>query len=244
MRFLLRLFLIGCLLSPAFGQQFRLVEEKVERFKPPYDLSGAGTPHLIRILSSSPISAERLSAAYYLGRLSEPREREEALLPLFEAFLHDENGTVQRFAGVSLERYARADPAPNPHQARLQYLDALLERLKPPGDATLRSQAAAFLGYLNDARSTPALVEALDDESMHVRTQAARSLGRLGDTRALAPLRKKKNATPADSLERPIYEDAYKELVSRIEQTLRLRKGETKKEYKKAKKELEKRTAN
>ncbi|UCF80681.1 MAG: HEAT repeat domain-containing protein [Acidobacteriota bacterium] len=244
MRFLLRFFLIGCLLSPAFGQQFRIVEEKVERFEPPYDLSGAGPPYLIRVLSSSPISAERLSAAYYLGRLSEPHEREEALLPLFEAFFHDENSMVQRFAGASLERYANADPVPNPHPARLQYLDALLERLKPPGDATLRSQAAVLLGYLNDARSTPTLVEALDDESMHVRTQAARALGRLGDMRALAPLRKKRDATPADSLERPIYEDAYKELVLRVEKILRFRKGETKKEYKEAEKELKKRTAN
>jgi HEAT repeat protein len=224
------------LLSPAFGQQFRLVEEKVTRFEPPYDLSGAGAPHLIRILSSGPVSAERLSAAYYLGRLTEPREREEALLPLFEAFLHDEDGAVQRFAGAALEGYAEADPPPNPHPARLQYLDALLERLKPPGDATLRSQAAALLGYLNDARSTPALVKALDDESIHVRVHAARALGRLGDARALAPLRKKKDATPADSLERPIYENAYKELVLNVEKILRFQKGEVKKEYKKANK--------
>ncbi len=204
----------------------------------------AGTPHLIRILSGGPISAERLSAAYYLGRLAEPREREEALLPLFEAFLHDENDTVQRFAGAALESYAEADPQPNPHPVRLQYLDALLERLKPPGDTTLRSQAATLLGYLNDARSTPTLVEALDDESMHVRTQAASALGRLGDARALAPLRKKKNATPTDSLERPIYEDAYKELVLHVEKVLRFRNGEVKKEYKKAKKGLKKRKAN
>jgi HEAT repeat protein len=59
--------------------------------------------------------------------------------------------------------------------------------------AIVRSGAAAALGYLNDPRAVPALIEALDDENTIVRYQATVSLSKMKDPSALEPLIKAVN---------------------------------------------------
>jgi HEAT repeat protein len=51
-----------------------------------------------------------------------------------------------------------------------------------------RLKAAERLGYLGDGVSGPALVDALQDPVLAVRLAAARSLGNLGETRAIVPI--------------------------------------------------------
>lgn len=51
-----------------------------------------------------------------------------------------------------------------------------------------RAVAAAALGDMGSATAVPALLASLDDDDRDVRIAAARTLGRLGDTRAVEPL--------------------------------------------------------
>lgn len=55
-------------------------------------------------------------------------------------------------------------------------------------EAVVRVQAARLLGNRRDAESVSVLVDALDDESLHVRASAAEALGRIGEKSAAEPL--------------------------------------------------------
>jgi|GEM_PF-5233580 len=54
----------------------------------------------------------------------------------------------------------------------------------------VRAKIARMMGYLNDTRAVPYLIEQLDDDDPYVRAAAVTSLGKLKDTSALIPLQK------------------------------------------------------
>ena len=58
---------------------------------------------------------------------------------------------------------------------------ALVEVLRGDTDSIVRTRAAAALGKLGDRAAVPFLLEALNDESEHVRGNAAWARGRIGD---------------------------------------------------------------
>jgi hypothetical protein len=89
-----------------------------------------------------------------------------------------------------------ADPAVLPTFARAtvrvarasERVTALMDLVRHASSDKVRVQAAIALGRLRDGRATPALCEALDDESAPVRAMAARALGQIGDPSARQPL--------------------------------------------------------
>ena len=66
-------------------------------------------------------------------------------------------------------------------------VDGLIAALADTDDG-VRSQAAAALGRIRNARAVPALLRALEDPAAEVRRCAARSLGQIGDRSAVAKL--------------------------------------------------------
>jgi HEAT repeat protein len=200
---------------PAAAQGIVFLGERVERFEPPQDLSGASLPALERTLQTGTSDA-RLSAAWYMGLLEERPARQQAMAALLPVFMGDEDATVQRFAGQALERILKPDDL-DTAAARDAWLDRLLGRVAQPGEETLRGQAAALAGFMHHPRATPVLLTALDDESLQVRTRAATALGMCGSPAAFKPLRMKRDALPAESSERFFYEDAMQRLTRRME---------------------------
>ena len=66
-------------------------------------------------------------------------------------------------------------------------MPALIELLQDR-DAAARQWGALALGVIHDPRATQALLRVIDDPESAVRIDVVRSLGRIGDVRALAPL--------------------------------------------------------
>jgi hypothetical protein len=58
------------------------------------------------------------------------------------------------------------------------------------GDPETRDRAAWALWEIPDERAVPLLIEALEDPYKYTRGSAAGALGRIGDARAIEPLRK------------------------------------------------------
>ena len=66
--------------------------------------------------------------------------------------------------------------------------DALIQVLR--SQYRYRDSAARALGITPDRRAVAPLIEALEDDDVHVKIQAARALGKIGDTRAIEPVAK------------------------------------------------------
>lgn len=66
--------------------------------------------------------------------------------------------------------------------------ESLVEALRRAKDSRVRAKAAHALCAVRDSGAVEPLIDALQDEDEWVRSVAARSLGRLGDRRAVDPL--------------------------------------------------------
>ncbi len=73
-----------------------------------------------------------------------------------------------------------------------EVLEFLLEFVRHP-EPEIRGDAAELLGNFKDGRVVDALITALDDEVTWVRARSAKSLGLIGDVRAIEPLTKWKD---------------------------------------------------
>ncbi len=80
-------------------------------------------------------------------------------------------------------------PRPCPAQIKEIRLQKLLSALADK-DYKVRLQAAIILGRYRERRSVPALIMRLDDKNSLVQGMSAHALGLIGDSRALAPLKK------------------------------------------------------
>lgn len=154
----------------------------------------------------SPDETTRLQAA---KSISDEREKlgEETAAPIIEA-LGDKNWRVRRELIESLSRRAAPDAIQALLRAMqeqhfdfgvlnsaLQVLQAtsvktteMLTEFLRAGEADLRMQAALALGEQKDPQAIPALLAALQDESVNVRYHAVEALGKLKATGAVEPL--------------------------------------------------------
>ena len=132
-------------------------------------------PHLhaplASVLSGDPVPAVRGAAAWSLGNL-----RDTTAVPSLVRALADTVSSVRRQALAALQFLWT--PA-----AEAAALDALRDR-----DDNVRYVAAQLLGHHRTHRALDALCLALADDNIWVRAESARTLGRIGDTTAVAPL--------------------------------------------------------
>lgn len=111
------------------------------------------------------------SAVTELGKL-----RARSATTRLVRLLDDDYVTTRRAAAHALANIADERTA-----------DALLRAFEHESDGPTRWHVAAALGQVGNVAAVPALIETLADRK--VRDAAARALGRLGDRRALGPLR-------------------------------------------------------
>ncbi len=126
---------------------------------------GGLIPLLSNILQSDPETEVRASAAKSLGNFRDTT----AVQPLVRA-LRDTSAEVRRHALASLHYLWTADAE-----------RAAIDCLQDP-DETVRFIAAQMMGTHRTGKARDALCIALHDTSLWVRTEAARSLGLLGDS--------------------------------------------------------------
>lgn len=140
---------------------------------------------LIRALDD-PAPEVRRSAVNSLRDIGEP-----AGLAALEALLDDPEDDVRLAAEVVLGLRPASDnlvfPSSSPSPPREAVIDSLTTLVSSP-DARSRLSAARALGNLASSRSTPALVQTLDDEDWRVREAAANALGNIGDSAAIPGL--------------------------------------------------------
>ena len=128
-------------------------------------------PTLARVLSSDSVPEVRGAAAWSLGNL-----RDTTAVPSLVRALADTVPSVRRQALAALQFLWTS-------AAESAALDALGDR-----DANLRYIAAQLLGHHQTHRALDALYLALTDDNIWVRVESARTLGRIGDPAAVAPL--------------------------------------------------------
>lgn len=127
------------------------------------------------------------------GNVDERRSAMEALagagyaaaLPKLTDLLSDEDLTIRYQAALAIGRILRQKPQSD--SALTDDLIASLQQALRGKDMWLRMAATAALVSLGEA-AVPSLVLALQDEQAAVRRAAAKALGKLGDTAALADL--------------------------------------------------------
>ena len=122
-------------------------------------------PSLLRLLRDAEASVRR-EAADALGRMKSKRPIE----PLIEAMLCDSNLEVREAAAYALGNI-------DDNRAVEPMLKVLTDSSEPP---TLRGIVAEQLGWLGDTRAVPALLAALEDQSVEVRFWAVHALGWVG----------------------------------------------------------------
>ena len=153
----------------------RLKKGPPERYPTMQALVKIGTPAVEPLIHTlnHPQPKARAYAAEALGKIGRP----EAVQPLF-ALLYD--GELEcRIAAIRALAQLGDSRAVEP----------LIEAL---GDCVLRQVAIEALGQLADSRATEPLVDLLHDRGCEgyrwARSDVARSLGRIGDLRAVRPL--------------------------------------------------------
>ena len=128
-------------------------------------------PTLASVLAADSVPEVRGAAAWSLGNL-----RDTTAVPSLVRALTDTVPSVRRQALAALQFLWT--PA-----AEAAALDALRDR-----DDNVRYIAAQLLGHHRTHRALDALCLALADDNIWVRTESARTLGRIGDTTAVRPL--------------------------------------------------------
>jgi len=119
-------------------------------------------------------------------RLMEPQKRMEAIeklepseesVEILIAFLEDESHPVRFKAAEKLAEFGEAS------------LEKLME-IMDTAEGEIRRYATFALKKIGDPRVTDHFIEALSDEDWGVKLAAVRSLGDLGDERAIEPIKK------------------------------------------------------
>ena len=126
---------------------------------------------LASVLADDSVPDVRGAAAWSLGNL-----RDTTAVPSLVRALADTIPSVRRQALAALQFLWTPT-------AEAAALDALRDR-----DDTVRYIAAQLLGHHRTHRALDALCLALTDDNIWVRVESARTLGRIGDTTAVAPL--------------------------------------------------------
>ncbi len=128
---------------------------------------------------SSSLVRERV--AWALGRLDTA-----GVLPLLKEAISDPSRRVRRNALVSLaELYPKLKDAENKEEV-LRLVRGCIGDPAPQ----VRYVAVQIAGILRDREAVPMLIERLEDPFASVRQKAARSLGQIGDPRAVSHLEK------------------------------------------------------
>lgn len=128
---------------------------------------------LARVLASDPDTSVRRAATWSLGNL-----RDTLAVPSLIAALDDSSALVRQHILTSLNRLWTADASPR----------AVVAALKEDSDPTVRYIAAQILGNHLWHPETEALIAALEDGNVWVRTEAVTALGKIGGDRAIAAL--------------------------------------------------------
>ena len=144
-------------------------------------LVAIGDPRAIRavvpfINGSNPVTAGSVLMSLKLEDCKDP----QIIAPVTQALTTSSDDGVRLGAASLLAKV---------HDPRA--VDALLAALNKDGNAELRSCIVDSLGEQRDPRAFPVLLEALrspGDQNHSLREQAALSLGKIGDPRALRPL--------------------------------------------------------
>jgi HEAT repeats/PBS lyase HEAT-like repeat len=126
----------------------------------------------------------RAQAARELGKLREVRA-----IPAIAELLNDPRFTIRVYAVMALGDIGDADARP------------LLSKALHDADASVRLRAAESLGKLNLHAAPPDLIATLSDGNGGVRVTAAKSLSRIGDRKAIHPL---KEAVRQEGLHHPV----------------------------------------
>jgi hypothetical protein len=142
----------------------------------------------------------RVQAATFLGQL----QAAEATAPLLR--LLDANDSSVRFAASRALGWIGSD------QARPR----LRELVAEDGDDGVRAEAVVALGEIGCADDLEFLLPLLVDPSLRVRGGTAIALGRLGDARALEPLRAARPRVRRSPWEWFWHREAYDEAVARL----------------------------
>lgn len=125
-------------------------------------------PDLIAALKH-PIATVRERAAYTLGELGNPQAS--------QALIHattDDDSHVRYHVIYVLERIKATDA-----------LMIFIHAIEHDTDADVRYRAAKGLGVLKDRAAVPVLIQAIQDEKLHVRHSAIQALGFIGDERSI-----------------------------------------------------------
>jgi len=188
-------------------------------------------PALITALRD-PHAPVRIAAAHALGKLRDER----AIEALSGAMSGEEDGNVQAAARGALqaigtptadavvtehdarreraerEAYARANPTVD----RTRGVDGLLHAFRGPHER-LHAEAADALAEAGPAAVEP-LAALLKDESVWLRKRTAELLGRIGDARAVEPLRAALDAIPSEdrSYETYQFRDAARRALAAV----------------------------
>ena len=134
----------------------------------------AALPVLERLAASDPVVSVRRAAA---GALGLAQGRESAVLPALLSALRDDAWQVREEAAATLGKLRLPDS-----------VEPLIEALSD-GYWQVRLIAARALGRLKDRRATEALIrDALTQDKVNLRKEAAIALGEIGDVRALSAL--------------------------------------------------------
>ncbi len=131
-------------------------------------------PILIRMLNDE-VPEVRREAAYALGHFKKPEEIAQTEQPLISA-LGDSKVEVQAAAASSLGNIESKKAIP------------LLAELIQSQDSTLCMTAIYALERYKDPEAADALIAALGNENLQVKTDIVYSLGVIGDQRAVEPL--------------------------------------------------------
>lgn len=137
-------------------------------------LGSQATPSLVEYLNRQDVHVSvRVLVAKTLGAIRATNATDD----LIEALQTEGHGLVEGAAARALGEIGDR-----------RATSALIHLLTARG--TMSEAASEALGKLNDPQAIPALMAALSHDWLGTRVQAARSLGKLKDRRALAPLKK------------------------------------------------------
>ena len=107
-----------------------------------------------------------------------------------------------------------------PDSEKQQFLNVVISRLKDE-DASVCRYAAKALGRIGDVGAVDALIEALNDEAVGVRSNAAKALGAIGDVDALIEALKDEKVDVRSNAARALVEMGDPRAVEALKEALK-----------------------
>ncbi|MFZ4827980.1 MAG: HEAT repeat domain-containing protein [Phototrophicaceae bacterium] len=169
------------------------------------NLKSTQAMHVLAELTQDPHLWVRSSAVWALGEIANP-----SCIPALAHALHDEDQHVTILAIASLSEIGTPEAAETLVDFILNEGDTLIQResagalvqmgavaglattrLLRSERVSLRELGATVMSWIYDPSLLPSLIDALSDSSAYVREQAARALGRMKDTQAIAALQER-----------------------------------------------------